>query len=125
MPFKSLKSSETENLLKNLVTTNEKIKLRILWFLSANPGVISPESFKHIIGFWTIQILLFEVLFSNCSKSNDKDLVQEVINSKWAWTSKDCFGEDYWGSLILSNLERLCPIVKFALGSSNIFRICS
>ena len=109
--FKSLKSSETENLLKNLATTNEKIKLRrILWFLSANPGVISPESFKHIIGFLdypdtTIRGLVLELLY----KSNDKDLVQEVINSKWAWTSKDCFGEDYWGSLILSEFGASLP----------------
>lgn len=109
--FKPLESSETEYLLKNLATTNEKIKLRrILWFLSANPDSISSESFKHIIGFLdytdtTIRGLVLELLY----KSKNKDLIQEVVNSKWAWNTKDCLGEDYWGSLILSEFGVSLP----------------
>ncbi len=109
--FKPLESPQAEDLLKNLATTNEKIKLRrILWFLSANPDVISSDSFKYIIGFLdspdsTIRGLLLELLY----KSNNKDLTQEVVNSTWAWNSKDCFGEDYWGSIILSEFGASLP----------------
>lgn len=109
--FKPLESSETEDILKYLATINGKIRLRrILWFLSANPDVISLEAFKYIISFFdypdtTIRGLVLELLY----KSNNKDLIRDVVNSKWAWTSKDCFGEDYWGSLILSEFGASLP----------------
>jgi len=109
--FKSLDSSETEDILKSSLPMNDKIRLRrILWFLSANPDAISTESFKHIIGFLDypdskIRGHVLELLY----KSNNKDLLQEVVNSKWAYTSKDCFGEDYWGSLILSEFGAFLP----------------
>jgi len=109
--FKSLDSSETEDILKSCLSMNDKIRLRrILWFLSANPDVISPKSFKYIIDFLgysdsKIRGLVLELLY----KSNNKDLIQDVVNSKWAYTSKDCFGEDYWGSLILSEFGASLP----------------
>ena len=109
--FKPLARSETEYLLKKLTTTSDVTKQRrILWFLSANSDVISPDSFKHIIRFMdspdsTIRGLVLELLY----ESNNKDLVQEVINSKWAWTSKGRFDEDYWGSIILSEFGASLP----------------
>ena len=109
--FKSLDSSETEDILKNCLPMNDKIRLRrILWFLSANPDAITPKSFKYIIDFLgysdsKIRGLVLELLY----KSNNKDLIQEIVNSTWAWNSKDCFGEDYWGSLILSKFGASLP----------------
>lgn len=36
-------------------------------------------------------------------------MIQEVVNSKWAWTQGGCFEENYWGSLILSEFGVSLP----------------
>jgi hypothetical protein len=109
--FNPLQQGFINDLLSSLVDLKDKTRLkRILWFLSADCSLIPTASIRNVRQFLecndtVIQSLALEIIF----KSSDLETKCYVRNSEWAWSLSNGPEENYWGSLLLSDIGTDLP----------------
>jgi hypothetical protein len=105
--FNPLRQEYIKGLLESLVGLKDKTRIkRILWFLSAHHSLVPPASVKHVRQLLeyddtVIRSLVLEMIY----KSTDLETKWYVRDSKWAWTVSNGPEENYWGSLLLSDVS--------------------
>ena len=109
--FSPLQQRCIDDLLGSLVDLKDKTRLkRILWFLSTDCSLIPPASIRHFRQFLecndtVIRSFALEIIF----KSSDLRTKRYVRDSEWAWSVSNGPEENYWGSLLLSDVGTDLP----------------
>jgi hypothetical protein len=109
--FNPLQQGCMNDLLGSLVDLKDETRLkRILWFLSVDCSLIPQASIRNFRQFLAcndtvVRSFALEIIF----KSADLETKYYVRDSEWAWSISNGPEENYWGSLLLSEVGTDLP----------------